>query len=99
MMDQHSRNQQFAASGAATVSSAQAQAIYATGSGTTRPGVFAAVAQMIRRAANRYLEAYEFRRTVSALSSLDSRTLQDIGIDRSAIKFVAMQAVREGRRN
>jgi uncharacterized protein YjiS (DUF1127 family) len=59
-----------------------------------RLGLFARIA----RIAARMMEQNEYRRTVSALSRLDERTLKDIGINRMEIKYRARQSVRGGRR-
>ena len=96
MMGNHN---EFSGAAAPAISSSQAKALYATGGHHNRIGLFAKLAAFLRDRSRRYMEAYEYRRTVAALSSLDARTLQDIGIDRSAIRYVAMEAVRNGRKS
>lgn len=78
-------------------SAQQAAAAAAVGRSPVRSGLFVRLSNSVRRGVARIVEGIEYRKTVSALSRLDDRTLTDIGIDRQAIRERARAAVRDGR--
>ncbi|MFC6686767.1 DUF1127 domain-containing protein [Jhaorihella thermophila] len=57
---------------------------------------FAAPAALFQAARERFAEYRRYRRTVNELSELSDRELADLGLHRSAIKSVALEAAKAG---